>query len=141
AIQYHWVLVVGLVVLVPLSALLIWWQWQRLRSAPPWLRLVLSFTRIAILALLVFVLSGPFLKLEYRNEKRPVVAFVFDQSQSMMLDAGPFDSDRETQELAAAAGYRTAEGPVDSQALRALNQLSRARLAQTVLENSAATVV
>src|SRR5262245_52568107 len=141
AVQQPWTLGIGLALLVPVGVGILLWQWRRLRSAPPSLRLLLTATRVAILGLLVFVLSGPFLPLEYRTEKKPIVAFLFDQSQSMLLDAGPFESERETREVAAAAGYRTADGPIDSTALRALNQTSRARLAQTVVETNAGTLL
>src|SRR5260221_10739128 len=141
AVQRPWTLGVGLALLVPVGAALLLWQWHKLRSAPPWLRLVLSFSRIAIVALLVLVLAGPFLKLEYQTEKKPIVAFLFDQSQSMLLDAGPFDSDREARDIAEAAGYKVADGPVDSQALRALNVMSRTKLAQSVVETNAPSLL
>ena len=115
-VHQPWTLGVGMAVLVPVAAFLLWWQWQRLRSAPPYLRLLLSFTRIAVLALMVVVLAGPFLKLDHKSEKKPIVALLFDQSQSMRLPAGPFESDGETRQIANAAGYRTADGQIDAQA-------------------------
>lgn len=106
--EWHWerptVLVVGLILLVPVS----WWIVRRHRERMPWLsrraRRALDVCRIAVLGLLVFVLAGPFLKLDERIEERPVVAMVVDSSESMDLPVGPLPATT-IRDTAAAAGF------------------------------------
>jgi hypothetical protein len=87
---------------------LVWLMRRRQRrqftSAPGWLINTLTATRAIILGLMLLTLAGPFLKLDQRVEKRPVVAVVLDQSDSMRLPAGPFENATVTGKLAAAAG-------------------------------------
>src|SRR5262249_17831057 len=64
-------------------------QRRNLRSSPRSLVAALTACRVFILALLVAVLAGPFVRLETARETRPVFALVFDRSQSMNLAAGP----------------------------------------------------
>ena len=97
--------------------------------------------RLAILGLLVLVLAGPYLRLDYEIDKRPVVALVFDQSASMQLPAGPFEPGEDTERLARATfdpegsgktlGATAASGWLDS-----LATMSRARLAEAVVNAS-----
>ena len=54
---------------------------------------VLTMTRVLILALLLFILAGPHLKLEYTVQQKPIVAVLLDHSRSMELPAGPFETD------------------------------------------------
>jgi len=90
--EWHWerpaVLAVGLVALVPLS----WWIVRRHRARMPWLsrraRRALDVCRIAVVALIVFILAGPVLRLDERVAERPVVALVVDASDSMDLPVG-----------------------------------------------------
>src|SRR5262249_26251944 len=98
-------------------------------------------TRIGILALLIVTLSGPYLKIDHRVEKKPIAAFFFDESQSMQLPAGPFEVESETVKIAQAAGYPVTDGRIDAEARKALNRIGREKLAQTVVETSAAPVV
>jgi hypothetical protein len=128
------VLWIGLLLLIPVGIFIYRRQRQNLATVPPTLRLALSVTRILVLALLVLVLAGPYLKLEHQSEKKPIVAFLFDQSQSMLLPAGPFDNETETKRVATAAGYRVADGRVDAETRKALNRISRAKLAQSVVQ-------
>lgn len=92
AVEWHWsrpwVLWTGLVLLVPLS----WWICRRHEQRLPWLaprlRRALDVCRIGVLALLVFVLAGPFLRLDERIVQKPVVALIVDESDSMELPVG-----------------------------------------------------
>ncbi|HEY7425242.1 MAG TPA: hypothetical protein VH682_13505, partial [Gemmataceae bacterium] len=109
-------------------------KWN-LPSAPPLLRFVLTTTRVLILLLLVLVLGSPYLKIDHTSEKKPIVALLFDHSQSMQLHAGPFESEDEYARIASAAGYRSTNA-ADSETRRALNRISRAKLAQSVVQAS-----
>ena len=92
AVEWHWsrpwVLWTGLALLVPLS----WWICRRHEQRLPWLaprlRRALDVCRIGVLALLVFVLAGPFLRLDERIVQKPVVALIVDESDSMELPVG-----------------------------------------------------
>src|SRR5262245_61928074 len=88
-------LVAGLVLLVPAGVFVSLGQRSGLPSAPPGLRWTLTATRVLILLLLVLVLGSPVLKLDHKGEKKPIVAVLFDHSQSMQLPAGPFASEDE----------------------------------------------
>ena len=91
-VEWHWarpdLLIIGLLLLVPAG----WWIARRHRERMPWLsprqRYALSACRIAVLALLVFVLAGPSLRLDERVEEKPVVALIVDTSDSMQLPVG-----------------------------------------------------
>src|SRR5205085_6592023 len=126
---------VGLV----LVSLLGWFIYRRqvlnLPTVPGWVRVLLTATRVLILALLFLVLASPYLKLDHKNEKKPIVGLLFDYSQSMRLPAGPFDSENELTRTAEAAGYRTVSGTVDSESRKALNRIPRSKLAQTVVQS------
>ncbi|MCX7431102.1 MAG: hypothetical protein NTY17_08885 [Planctomycetia bacterium] len=92
SVEWHWarpdLLIIGLLLLVPAG----WWIARRHRERMPWLsprqRHALSACRIAVLALLVFVLAGPSLRLDERVEEKPVVALIVDTSDSMQLPVG-----------------------------------------------------
>jgi hypothetical protein len=135
-VQRPAVLWLGLALLVPLAVLIYRRQRQNLSSIPQPLIASLSAIRVLILALLVVVLAGPFLKIDHKNERKPIVALLLDHSQSMGLPAGPFPSESETQRMAQAAGYATANGQLDSETRRALGNLSRVKLTHAVLESS-----
>ena len=66
--------------------------------------MTLCLTRVSILALLFVVLSGPYLRIDHKFERKPIVAFLFDNSQSMRLPVGPFETDEQFAEAARAAG-------------------------------------
>ena len=133
---FQWPLVfwLGLVALVPLGFFIYRHQRPTLATAPRPLRLGLSATRIVILFILILVLAGPYLKLDETIERRPVLALVYDHSQSMALPAGPFGDERQLTALAAAAGYQVSEAGVDPETRKLLNQASRARLVHEVLQ-------
>ncbi len=135
--QHPRLLTAGLVLLVPLALYIYWRQKSNLPSVPLFLRVTLSLTRVLILALLVLVLGSPVLKLDHVTEKKPIVGLLFDHSQSMQLPAGPFEVESELARVAEAAGYKTDNGQVDGETRKALNRISRAKLAQTVAQTSA----
>jgi hypothetical protein len=135
AFQHPLVLLVGLAVLAPLAVYIFLRQKWNLPSVPPLLRFVLTATRVLILLLLVLILGSPYLKIDHTSEKKPLVVLLFDHSQSMQLHAGPFGSEDEYARIAAAAGYRSASA-ADSETRRALNRISRAKLAQSVVQTS-----
>ena len=121
AFHYTWVLWVGLPLLVPIAWFVYTWQRRHLPSAPAFLCAILTLTRVLILGVLVLVLAGPHLKLEYTVQQKPIVAVLFDQSQSMELPAGPFETDEDLSRIAAAAGYQTSDGAPDPETRKALN--------------------
>lgn len=135
AFQHPLMLTVGLVLLLPLAVYIFLRQKWNLPTAPPLLRSVLTATRVLILLLLVLVLGSPYLKIDHTSEKKPIVALLFDHSRSMQLHAGPFESEDEYTRLAAAAGYRSTNA-ADSATRRALNRISRGKLAQSVVQSS-----
>jgi hypothetical protein len=141
AFQHPTLLWVGLALLVPVSVFIYGWQRRNLGNTPFTLRLVLSLTRIAVVALLVLVLAGPYLKLDHQNEKKPIVALLFDHSRSMTLPAGPFESESELAQVAQAAGYQPSDGRLDVEARKALNRIGRAKLAQSVVQTQAASLL
>ena len=95
--EWHWarpaVLWIGLALLVPLGL----WIARRHAARMPWLspglRRTLTVCRIGVLALLVFILAGPFVRLEETIEERPVVALIRDASASMSLPVGRLPAD------------------------------------------------
>ena len=141
AVQHPAALWAGLVLLVPAAGFIFWWQRRNLPTAPPFLRIALSVCRVLILAALVAVLAGPYLKLDEQSEKKPIVAILLDHSQSMQLPAGPFESEAELVQIAQAAGYRASDTRLDPETRRALNRISRAKLAHSVVQTSAKSLL
>src|SRR4051794_28385867 len=127
----------GLAVLVPVSVFIYLRQKRNLPSVPTGLRITLTLTRVLIMVLLVLVLGSPILKLDHKSEKKPIVVLLFDHSQSMQLPAGPFESEGELSRIGAAAGYRSTSSAGDSETRKALNRISRAKLAHSVVRNGA----
>ena len=135
--QHPRLLVIGLALLLPAALFIYFRQKRNLPTVPTSLRLTLSATRILILLMLVLVLGSPFLKLDHKAENKPIVAVLFDQSQSMQLPAGPYESESELLRIAEAAGYRATGASADADTRRALNRMSRAKLGQAVINGSA----
>ena len=125
---------VGMLALGPIAYFVYRRQQTNLVSAPPVVRRVLTACRIAIVAILALVLASPYVKIDHKIEKRPIVAVLLDQSQSMNLPAGPFETEESITAVARAAGYAAVPGQVDSETRRAINQITRAKLSGTVLE-------
>jgi hypothetical protein len=129
----------GLALLVPVGYLIYRRQQQNLASVPHALRVALSLTRILVLVLMVTVLAGPYVRLDHESEKKPLVAVLFDHSASMRLPAGTFENEEQTVRVAQAAGFRTPNHRIDADTRKALNRMSRAKLAQSVAQASAKT--
>src|SRR5438128_9504186 len=110
AVQHPAVLWTGMLVVACLAVWIYRRQRRNLASVPRALIVALTGIRVAILALLVITLSGPFLKIDHKNEKKPIVALLFDHSQSMQLPAGDFADDKELSRLAQAAGRTLPNG-------------------------------
>ncbi|HVX15654.1 MAG TPA: hypothetical protein VHC22_30995 [Pirellulales bacterium] len=127
----------GLVLLVPLAWFIYRRQRDNLASVPPHLRLALTATRVLILLLLVLTLAGPYLKLDMQIEKKPVLAMLFDESESMGLEAGPFETDEAVLAAAEAAGYPVTDGKVDATTRKALEQMTRAQFVKAAVERRA----
>jgi len=141
AFQRPQLLWIGLIALVPV-AYLIYRRQQRNLTTIGWrLRVLLSATRVLILALLIAVLAGPYLKIDRRVDKKPLVAVLFDHSRSMGLPAGPFESDPETALMAEAVGYEVSDGQVTAEVRKALNQTSRLELAQAAVTQAATSLL
>ena len=135
AFQHPILLIAGLCLLVPAAVFIFLRQKWNLPSAPPLLRGVLTATRVLILLLLVLILGSPYLKIDHTSEKKPILAILLDHSQSMQLPAGPFESESEYTRIAAAAGYRSGS-EAEGATRRALNRISRAKLAHSVLQTA-----
>src|SRR5690349_11967862 len=131
-VQYPFALLIGLPLVLLVGVGIYVLQRRNLKSSPASLVLALTACRTFILALLVAVLAGPFVKLETARESRPVFALVFDRSQSMDLNAGPFN-DGDARRIALATGLHVSEGPLDPEVRKATNQQTRARLAHSAL--------
>ena len=99
----------GWLLLIPVGWFIYVRQRDNLSTVPKKFRVMLSVTRVLILAILIGVLAGPYLKMDHRITKKPIVAVLFDTSQSMQLPAGPYESDEELIKTAQAAGYETTE--------------------------------
>jgi hypothetical protein len=132
AFQRPGLLWLGLALLVPIGIWVVRRQRANLATASPGLRAALNLTRLAILLLLILVLAGPMLRLDYDIEKRPVVALLFDRSQSMSLPAGPFSKGGEAEAMSRAID----PGNSGAAPAAALKSLSRAGLVEAVLNAS-----
>src|SRR5262245_37030377 len=131
-VQYPLAVAVGLPLVLLVGVGIYVLQRRNLKSSPRSLVLALTACRTFILALLVAVMAGPFDQLETARENRPVLALVFDSSQSMDLNAGPF-SDGDARRIAQATGIRVSDGPLDPEVRKAINQQTRARLAHAAV--------
>jgi hypothetical protein len=146
-VEWHWarpdLLIIGLLLLVPAG----WWIARRHRERMPWLsprqRHALSACRIAVLALLVFVLAGPSLRLDERVEEKPVVAVIVDTSDSMQLPVGRLPA-ATIDGVATAAGLDPVAAGDDAAAAAAVEKVarwSRGELARAVLAAKADTTL
>lgn len=135
-VQRPLVLWLGLAIAAPIA----WYIYRRqaiaLSTAGPRLRWTLTATRVAILLLLIVVLAAPSLKLNLEIEKRPIVALVFDESQSMSLPAGPFDEEELTN-TAATLGLPSVDGKVEPATKATIAQMPRAELVRRAVARQA----
>ena len=106
----------------------------------PRLRGLLTGCRVGLLLVLVLILGGPRLRLEQPVAHRPIVAVLLDASRSMELPAGSYPA-AEAARLAGAAGLIEAGGRLDAEARKRLDAMSRAELAQAVLDRQRAAVL
>lgn len=136
AFQRSAVFWLGLLLIAPIGYLIYRRQQANLVSAPPALRAILTACRVAVLVILVSVLASPYVKIDHKFEKRPIVAVVVDHSQSMNLLAGPFETEESVAAVARAAGFASADRAVDAETRKALNQITRMKLAHSVLESA-----
>lgn len=138
--EFQWarpdVLIAGSLLLLPAA----WWIASRHRERMPWLtprqRAILTACRTAVLALLVFVLAGPSLKLEEKIEEKPVVALVVDASDSMRLPVGRLPA-TSIAAVATAAGMPPPAAEDEAAtvaAVETVSRLSRGELVQSVLD-------
>jgi hypothetical protein len=146
-VELHWarpdLLIIGLLLLVPAG----WWIARRHRERMPWLsprqRHALNACRIAVLALLVFVLAGPSLRLDERVEEKPVVALIVDASDSMQLPVGRLQT-ATIDGLARAAGLDPLPAGDEAAAVAAVEKVgrwSRGELVRAVLAAQADTTL
>ncbi len=125
----------GLPIVAILGAFIFWRQRRNLRSAPLSLTISLTACRVVVLALLVVVLASPFVRRTDVAEKKPIVAILFDDSQSMGLASGPFDKDEETlRKLAIASGYQISSSALDPSLRTEFNNKTRAKLVQNIVQ-------
>lgn len=144
---WHWarpaVLWIGLVLLVPVGL----WIARRHAARMPWLsptlRHTLTACRIGVLALTVFILAGPFVRLEETIEERPVVAVIRDTSASMDLPVGHLPAES-VPGIAGAVGIDQ-PAPDDTAAVAALGTRlagwTRRQLLDNLLAAQAATTL
>ncbi len=129
AVEWHWarpwVAGIGFALLVPAGFFICRRHAARLPWLDPRLRRALDVCRIGVLALLVFVLAGPFLRLDERVVERPVVALIVDESQSMDLPVGRLPA-AGIGAVARAIGREAPEGEGAAEALvESIGRLSR----------------
>ena len=124
----------GLALLAPIAWLIYRRQRDNLATVPRPLRLALTATRVSVLLLLVLTLAGPYLKLDMTLDKKPLLALLFDQSQSMALPAGPFETDTEALAAAEGVGLQAVDGKLDATARKTLNDMPRWQLAKSAVE-------
>jgi hypothetical protein len=131
------VLGVGLALLLPMAALIVWRQRQSLPQLSRVARGALATCRIAVLLLLVIVLSGPYLRLQEQVTTKPVVAVLLDESGSMSLTAGPL-AERQATALAKLGLTAGEEAPTKQRA--ALDKRTRLELAQDIWKQQQASL-
>ena len=105
AFQRPVILWIGLLLLIPVGYFIYTRQRKNLSTLPRKVQITLTATRVIVLAIMIAILAGPYLKIDHQVTKRPIVAILYDESQSMELPAGPFASDEELLAVAAAEGY------------------------------------
>lgn len=107
------ILWLGLAFLVPAAWLIHRRQATHLPTVSPQWRSILTATRVLTLLMLIAILAGPYLKIDHRYERKPILAVLFDRSQSMNLPAGPFESEDERSLVVAALGDTIAADSID----------------------------
>ncbi|MEA3366012.1 MAG: hypothetical protein U9Q79_10270, partial [Candidatus Hydrogenedentes bacterium] len=141
AFQRPRLLWIGLALLVPAAYFVYRRQERNLTTVRRGLRVALSATRVAILAILILILAGPYIKLDEQIEKKPLVALLFDDSRSMLLPAGIQASDEAVLRVAELIGYSLPDGQLTAEVRKAVNQTSRAELARAAVEKAAEPLI
>jgi hypothetical protein len=131
----------ALLLLIPAAWFIYTRQRSNLATVRRGFRIALTVTRIFVLAMLILVLASPVLRLTEEINKKPILAVVFDASQSMQLPAGPFASDEERLAVAKAAGLAVGDdGTMDAEIRSTINGYGRVQLAQEAVEVARAAV-
>ena len=141
AFQRPAVLWVGLALLIPVAYFIYTRQRNNLSSLKQRFRIALTATRVIVLAVLIAILAGPYLKIDHQITKRPIVAILFDESQSMSLPAGPFASDEELRAVATAEGHELPEGDVAADVTASLVERSRSAVARSLMRQAEETLL
>ena len=136
AFQRPAVLWVGLALLIPVAYFIYTRQRNNLSTLATRFRVALTATRVIVLAILIAILAGPYLKIDHQITKRPIVAILFDESQSMNLPAGPFASDEELLAVAVAEGREVKEGEIAEEVKQSLAQLPRSAVARSLVRQA-----
>jgi hypothetical protein len=102
---------------------------ESIAGVPPASRRLLSGLRIAVLAILLFILSAPFLSLDVQSQVKPLVAVVVDQTRSMDLNVGAM----QTSVMEATAAAAGTPAPTNEETRRRFETQRRVDLAQNVL--------
>jgi hypothetical protein len=134
---WYWVLAAAILVTTPVAVFVWLRQKWNLPSAPPALRFTLTAARVLIFFILVLILARPYLRLDLKDEHKPIVAVLLDHSESMRLPYGQPASEDELTAVAQAAGYRSTSATADSNVRQALPRSTRAKIAHNVLANGA----
>ena len=141
-VEWGWTHPACLWLLLPAAGAGVFMVWLHRRNMPhiaPVPRQILSACRIAVLVLLVVVLAGPAVKLTLDEQKKPVLAVVVDESQSMTLPLGAFE-DKQLQQLAQVADMFESDDdangkkPLTPELRKQINSMSRLELADRVVD-------
>ena len=141
AFQRPAVLWIGLLLLIPAGYFIYTRQRDNLSSLSQKIRIALTATRVFILAILIAILAGPYLKIDHQITKRPIVAILLDESQSMKLPAGPYASDEELLAVATAEGHEMKDGVLAPEIKQQLVDHSRSVVAQSLLRHAEETLL
>ena len=136
AFQRPAVLWIGLLLLIPVAYFIYIRQRNNLSTLPNKFRIALTATRVIVLIILIAILAGPYLKIDHQISKRPIVAVLYDESQSMKLPAGPFASDEELLAVAQAEGHEIEESGVTAELKQSLAELSRLTVAESLVQKA-----
>lgn len=111
-------------------------QRRNLGLGSPRLLAGLTITRVIIFLLLVLTLAGPFLKLDHQIERRPVLAVVVDQSESMDLPIGRWGTEQESLAIAQSVGLIEPGEAFTVESRATFSQLSRRDLVQKAFDHA-----
>ncbi len=127
----------ALLLLIPAGWFIYTRQRRNLSTVARRFVVALTAIRVFVLAMLIVVLASPVLRLTEEIIRKPILAVVFDASQSMQLPAGPFETDDERLLVARAAGLATAEAvTLDSDVLKTIDSFGRVQLAEAAVRAS-----